>query len=489
MVTNKGFPKGLTFDDVLLRPKHSDILPADVDVRSRLTRSLTLNIPLISAAMDTVTESRLAIALARQGGIGVIHRNMPVDAQIYEVAKVKRSETWIVPDPITLNPQDSLKVLRHIKEEKGLSSFPIIDDQGKLVGIVTNRDTRFKKDASLKVKDVMTKKVISLSERTSKDDALAIMDKNRIEKLPLVDSHGRLKGLITVKDIERSRQFPHSCKDHKGRLKVAAAIGPNDPKRVDALVEAEVDLLSLDTAHGDSKNVIDTVKWIKKNYNIDVAAGNVATKEGALALIKAGADIVKVGVGPGSICTTRVVTGIGVPQITALQEALTSAQDAGISVISDGGVKFSGDLAKAIGIGASAVMIGSLFAGTDETPGRSVFIQGRKYKKYRGMGSLGAMEQGSKDRYGQGGVETSKLVPEGIEGVVPYRGSLQEVTFQLIGGLRSAMAYTGSPDIKTFHQRAEFLQITHASLKESHPHDIKITEEAPNYSVMDFQEF
>lgn len=488
MARQDEFRQGLTFDDILLLPKHSEILPADVNLSTRMTKTLTLNLPLMSAAMDTVTESQLAIALAREGGIGVIHRNLPIDAQIYEVAKVKRSESWVIPDPITLSPNDSLEVAQQIKEEKGLSSFPIVDEAGKLVGILTNRDSRFKKDISIKVKEVMTKKVVTISDKTSKDEALGIMDKNRIEKLPIVDAKGMLKGLITVKDIEKSRQFPNACKDNKGRLKVAAATGPNDPKRVDALVESKVDLISIDTAHGDSRNVINTVKWIKKNYNIDVAAGNVATKEGAKSLIRAGADIIKVGVGPGSICTTRVVTGVGVPQITALQESLKAASDAGVAVVSDGGIKFSGDVAKAIAIGANAVMIGSLFAGTDETPGRSVFIQGRKYKRYRGMGSLGAMEQGSKDRYMQKGVEASKLVPEGIEGAVPYRGRLSEVVFQLMGGLRSSMAYTGSPTIQDFQRRASFLRITPASLKESHPHDIRITEEAPNYSVTNIED-
>ncbi|MFH1591645.1 MAG: IMP dehydrogenase [archaeon] len=476
---------GLTFDDILLIPKHSAVLPGDVDVSVKLTKRLTLNTPLISAAMDTVTEARSAIALAREGAIGVIHRNMPADVQAAEVRKVKKSESWVIYDPLTLSPGDTVGTARAISADRGIASFPIIDKDGLLVGIVTNRDLRFKEDERQKLSQIMTTDLIKIDEGVSMDKAFSLMNTKKVEKLPIVDKKGRLKGLITIKDIERSKQYPNTLKDAEGHLKVAAATGPTDIDRVKALVEAKVDLIVVDTAHGHSENVLKAVAAIKKNYDVDVMAGNVATAEGAEALIKAGADIIKVGVGPGAICTTRVVTGVGVPQCTAVLNAVLAARKHGIPVVADGGIKFSGDVAKAIGIGASAVMIGSLFAGTEETPGRTIFVAGRKYKKYRGMGSIGAMMGGSKDRYGQAGVPSSKLVPEGIEGIVPYRGSITEVVYQLVGGLRASMGYLGAKDIKDFHRKAEFIKITAASLRESHPHDIKITEEAPNYQTSD----
>ncbi|MBN1156981.1 IMP dehydrogenase [Candidatus Woesearchaeota archaeon] len=487
MATKESLKKGLTFDDILLLPRYSDVLPRNVITSTKLTKKLTLNIPLLSAAMDTVTEAELAIALAREGGIGIIHRNLNTAEQAEQVLKVKKSESWIIHEPITLDINDTLEKALGIIEEKDVSSFPIIQEK-KLVGIVTHRDLRFKTNPKMKMKEIMTKKLITIDQQTSRDKAMRIMDDNRIEKLPIVDRQGHLKGLITIKDIEKSKQFPNGCKDSEGRLRVGAAVGTHDIERVEALVKNDVDLVVLDTAHGNSTRVIQAVKEIKKRFNVDVCAGNVATLDAAETLASAGADIIKVGIGPGAICTTRVITGVGVPQITAIMECAEAARKHGVSIIADGGVKYSGDMAKAIAVGANAVMIGNLFAGTEETPGRIVFVQGRKFKHYRGMGSLGAMERGSKERYMQKGIAKDKLVPEGIEGIVPYRGKLSEVVYQLLGGLRSAMGYCGAKTVAEFQKNAKIIQITQASLKESHPHDVHITEEAPNYSTRDLME-
>ncbi|RLG71181.1 MAG: IMP dehydrogenase [Methanobacteriota archaeon] len=474
---------GLTFDDVLLVPQASSVLPHEVDLTTKLSRNLSLNIPLVSAAMDTVTEARLAIAIARQGGIGIIHRNMSIERQVEEVRKVKKSESWIIPDPITLTPKDTIRKARAIMEEKKIASFPVVED-GKLVGILTHRDLRFKTQLDELVENVMTKDVITTTKDTTMKEAIKILDENKIEKLPVVDKENHLIGLITVKDIEKAKKYPMACKDAEWRLKVGAAIGPLDMRRAEALVKAEVDVLVIDTAHGHSKNVIEALKKLKSEYDIDVVAGNIATSEAAEALISHEADAVKVGVGPGAICTTRVIAGVGVPQITAIQDVAAVAKEYDIPVIADGGIKYSGDIAKAIAAGASSVMIGSLFAGTEESPGRDVFIQGRKYKAYRGMGSLGAMVKGSRDRYQQTEIQRSeKLVPEGIEGVVPYRGTLEEITYQLVGGLRSAMGYCGVRTIKELREKTKLIRITHAGLRESHPHDVMITEESPNYRL------
>lgn len=467
----------LTFDDVLLVPRKSKFLPKDVDTRTRLTKNISLKIPIISSAMDTVTESRLAIVLAQEGGMGVIHRNMPIEQQAKEVERVKKSESWIIRDPLTLNPEDKIAKAKDIMEKTGISSF-IIVDRGKVVGILTNRDLWFKTNMNERVRSAMTKNPITIRKPDVKG-AMKIMNKYKIEKLPVVDEKGALKGLITTTDIEKSKKFPNSAKDREGRLIVGAAIGPFDMKRVDALVKAGADVIAIDTAHGHTENVIKTVKQIKKAYDIDVIAGNVVTKEGTRDLIAVGADAIKVGMGPGSICTTRIIAGIGVPQVTAIQECSEAAERYNIAVIADGGVKNSGDIAKAIAAGASAVMIGSLFAGTEEAPGEVVYMGGRKYKRYRGMGSVKAMQAGSKDRYGHD--EASKFVPEGVEGVVPYRGNVSEMVFQMVGGLRSSMGYCGCSTINEMRKRARFLRITKEGIKESHPHDILMTEEPPNY--------
>ncbi|HDD46106.1 MAG TPA: IMP dehydrogenase [Candidatus Aenigmarchaeota archaeon] len=468
---------GLTFDDVLLIPRYTSVLPVDVDVRTSITKNIKLNIPILSSAMDTVTEANMAISMAREGGLGVIHRNMGVEEQCAEVRKVKRSESWIIRKPVTLSPTDKVEKALKIMEESGIASFPIVEGK-KLVGILTFRDIRFVKNTNEMVKNIMTTNVITTDENIDMEKAVEIMNKHKIEKLPVVDKHGNLKGLITVRDIEKNKQYPNSVKDNEGRLMVGAAVGPLDKHRIDMLVKEEVDVIVIDTAHGHSKNVIDCVKYIKKNYDIDVIAGNVATKDGASDLISAGADSIKVGIGPGSICTTRVVAGVGVPQITAIMDCYEVAKNHGVYVIADGGIKYSGDIAKALVAGADAVMIGSLFAGTDESPGKIVFLEGRKYKKYRGMGSVSAMNEGS-SRYPQ--IHKKKLVPEGIEGVVPYRGHVSEVIFQLVGGLKSAMGYLGCKNIREMKNKGRFIKITPAGLKESHPHNIIITEEAPNY--------
>lgn len=468
----------LTFDDVLLVPRKSKVLPRDVKTRTKLSKKISLNIPIMSAAMDTVTEAKLAIALAQHGGIGIIHKNMTIEKQAKEVERVKKFESWIIRDPLTLSPDDNIAKAKEIMDKTDVGSF-IIMERGKVVGILTNRDLWFRK-MNEKVRNVMTKDPITI-QRPDVKEAVKIMDKHKIEKLPIVDKKGGLKGLITITDLQKSELFPNASKDNEGRLLVGAAIGPFDMKRVDALIKAGVDIINIDTAHGHTENVIKTVRQIKKAYDIEVIAGNVVTKEGTKDLVSAGADAVKVGVGPGSICTTRIVTGIGVPQVTAIQDCSEAANKHGVSIIADGGVKNSGDIAKAIAAGASAVMIGSLFAGTEESPGEVVYIEGRKCKRYRGMGSMKAMKLGSADRYAQG--DTIKFVPEGVEGAVPYRGSVSEMVFHMVGGLRSSMGYCGCENINEMRKRAKFLRITKEGIKESHPRGVTITEEPPNYWV------
>ncbi len=476
--------QGLTFDDVLLIPAHSDVLPREVDVTTWLTKDIKLNIPIMSAGMDTVTESDMAIAMAREGGIGVIHKNMSIDEQCKEVDKVKRSEHGVIVDPIFLSPDNTLSDADDLMNKYRISGVPITVD-GKLVGIITNRDMRFETDLSKPISEVMTKEgLITAPENTSLDDAKKILQAHRIEKLPLVDAAGNLKGLITIKDIEKMRKYPNSAKDNDGRLLAAAAIGVTSDvcDRVDALLAAKVDVFVIDTAHGHSEGVLRTIRMLRKTYpSIQLIAGNVATGAATEALIEAGASAVKVGIGPGSICTTRIIAGIGVPQITAIYDCAQAAQKYGVPIIADGGIQYSGDIAKAIGAGASCVMLGNLLAGTEESPGETIIYQGKNYKSYRGMGSLGAMQAGSKDRYFQEGAK--KLVPEGIEGQIPYRGHVSDVIFQLIGGLRASMGYCGAPDIKAMIENTQFIQITNAGLRESHPHDVSITKEAPNYSA------
>jgi IMP dehydrogenase len=477
--------EALTFDDVLLVPMRSDVLPSQVNVRTRLTRRITLNIPIVSAAMDTVTDANLAIALAREGGIGVIHRNMTIDEQAAEVDKVKRSESGMISNPITLGPGASVAEALNLMARFKISGVPITDEEGRLVGILTNRDLRFLERTDVPVSTVMTsERLITVPEGTTLDDAKRVLHKNRIEKLPVVDGDFKLKGLITVKDIKKRMDYPDACKDDMGRLRVAAAVGvAKDTKdRVQALVDAGADTIVVDSAHGHSKGVLDTVERIRTRFpDRDLIAGNVVTADGARSLIKAGADGVKVGVGPGSICTTRVIAGVGVPQITAIMECRNVCDEEGVPIIADGGVKYSGDVAKAIAAGAHSVMIGSLFAGTEESPGEHVLYEGRSYKVYRAMGSLGAMRHGSRDRYFQEDVEPHKLVPEGIEGRVPYRGSLRATVFQLCGGLRAGMGYCGAKDVEEMRTKTRFVRITHAGLVESHPHDVTVTKEAPNY--------
>ncbi len=475
--------RGLTFDDVLLVPAASDVLPHQVELKTQLTRDITLNIPMISSGMDTVTESRMAIAMAREGGLGVIHKNMSIEEQAHEVDKVKRSEHGVIVDPIFLSPQNLLSDAAEIMEKYKISGVPITE-HGKLVGIITNRDMRFETDLTRQIGSCMTKdSLVTAPEGTSLEEAKAILSKHRIEKLPLVDDDGNLKGLITIKDIEKATKYPNSAKDSSGRLLVGAAVGVSKDlyDRLDTLVSAKADVIIVDTAHGHSAGVLRTLKEIKQAYpHIPVIAGNVATAAGTEALIEAGADAVKVGIGPGSICTTRVIAGIGVPQITAVYESAQVGRRYGIPIIADGGIKYSGDIAKAIAAGANVVMMGNILAGTDESPGETVIYQGRSYKVYRGMGSLGAMKLGSKDRYFQ--TEAKKLVPEGIEGRVPYKGMLADTIFQMVGGLRASMGYCGCHNIQEMIENTQFIQITAAGLKESHPHDVSITVEAPNYS-------
>ncbi|MDR0747657.1 MAG: IMP dehydrogenase [Helicobacteraceae bacterium] len=474
--------KAFTFDDLLLVPRFSSTLPKEADMTSRLTRNISLNIPIVSAAMDTVTECRAAIAMARLGGIGIIHKNMGIETQAAEVRRVKKSESGIIIDPIYILPEATLGEAEEIMREFRISGVPVIDPHNRLVGILTNRDMRFEVDMKKLVKEVMTKMpLITANVGTSLDEAVDIMHKNKIEKLPLIDEGGYLKGLITIKDIKKRKEYPNANKDDFGRLRVGAAIGVNQMDRVEALVKECVDVLVLDSAHGHSEGIINTVKKIKKEFAVDLIAGNVATTEGAKALIDAGADGVKVGIGPGSICTTRIVSGVGMPQLSAIDECAAVGKKYGVPIIADGGIKYSGDIAKALAGGASSVMIGGLLAGTEESPGETIMFQGRQYKNYRGMGSLSAMQRGASDRYFQEGMAQDKLVPEGIEGRVPYRGKISDVIHQLIGGLRSAMGYLGCKDIKSLAENAQFVEITAAGLKESHVHDVDITKEAPNY--------
>jgi IMP dehydrogenase len=485
MLEQEVLPVGLTFDDVLLIPAESSVLPRDIDVSTRLTERITLNIPLVSAAMDTVTESKTAIAMAQEGGIGIIHRNMPVAAQAAEVERVKKFESGMISDPITVAPDQKISDAQEIMRKYRISGLPVTKN-GKLLGILTNRDLRFEKKLERPVFEVMTKdKLVTVKPGVDLDEAKEILHQHRIEKLLVVDEHFQLKGLITVKDIEKKIQYPNACKDERGRLRVGAAVGVGMDweERVEALVRAGADLIAVDTAHGHSKNVLDTVSQIRRRYpDLDVAGGNVATDEGTRALIQAGVNVVKVGVGPGSICTTRVVSGVGVPQITAIGSCAKAAARHKVPIIADGGIKFSGDITKALAAGADSVMIGSLFAGTEESPGETILYQGRTYKVYRGMGSLGAMGQGSRDRYGQADIDDAKkLVPEGIEGQVPYKGSLSFNIHQLVGGLRAGMGYLGCKDVITLRAKARFMQITAAGLKEGHVHDVFITKEAPNY--------
>ena len=478
--------KALTFDDVLLVPGHSETHPNAVDLGTQLTKTVRLNIPLISAAMDTVTESRMAIALAQMGGLGVIHKNLSIQEQAEEVDRVKRSESGMITDPITIRPDAPIREAEAMMAKYRISGVPVVE-KGKLVGILTNRDLRFEDRWELPVSELMTKDdLVTVPVGTTLDQAKAILQKHRIEKLLVVDKKGALKGLITVKDIEKSIAYPNACKDQLGRLRVAAAVGVGQDllDRAKALVDAQVDVLCLDSSHGHSKGVLDAVKQLKKALpDTPLIAGNVATYQGAKDLAKAGADCVKVGIGPGSICTTRIVTGAGMPQITAIAEAARACREAGIPCIGDGGIKFSGDIAKAVAAGASVVMIGSLFAGTDEAPGETIFYQGRTFKSYRGMGSIGAMKKGSADRYFQDGKDAGKLVPEGIEGQVPYKGKLADLVTQLMGGLRAGMGLTGGTDIGDFKAKATFVEISGAGLRESHAHDVMITKEAPNYRM------
>ncbi|PIR32071.1 MAG: IMP dehydrogenase [Alphaproteobacteria bacterium CG11_big_fil_rev_8_21_14_0_20_44_7] len=476
----------LTFDDVLLKPAASDILPADADIRTKLTKSIELGIPLMSSAMDTVTESALAIALAQHGGIGCIHKNLTIEEQAMEVRRVKKFESGMVVDPVTINPEQTLAEALQIMLENNISGIPVVEAGGKLCGILTNRDVRFAENTSQLVKDLMTKEnLVTVKEGVDIDEAKILLHKHRIEKLLVVDNKYTLIGLITVKDIEKSQKFPAACKDKMGRLRVAAAIGTGAEgiERAKALIIAGVDVITVDTAHGHSKGVIEMVKTVKKlDSKLQVIAGNIATAEAAKALIAAGADAVKVGIGPGSICTTRIVAGVGVPQLTAIMDVVKEARKTKTPVIADGGIKYSGDAAKAIAAGADVVMLGSMFAGTEESPGDVVLFQGRSYKTYRGMGSIGAMSRGSADRYFQAEIKDKlKLVPEGVEGRVPYKGSVSGVIHQVVGGLKAAMGYTGNANLQAMQTKCEFVRISNASLKESHPHNIMITQEAPNY--------
>ncbi len=474
----------LAFDDVLLKPGYSETLPRDVDLRTRITRRIELKIPIFSAAMDTVTEARMAIALAQLGGIGVIHKNMTPERHAAEVRKVKRFESGIISNPVTVTPDMRISDAIALVAERGFSSFPVLD-QGKLVGILTGRDIRAVDRTATPIREVMTTQLVTVREGTSPDEAKRVMHRNRKETLPIVNDRGELTGMMTLKDLEKNLRHPNAVTDDRGRLMAAAAlgVGPDRPERTAALADAEVDLLVIDTAHGHTKGVIDAVRETKRRYpDIDVVAGNVATPEGAQALIDAGADGVKVGIGPGSICTTRIVAGVGVPQLSAIMGCAEVTRMAGIPIIGDGGIKYSGDVVKALAAGARAVMIGSLLAGVAESPGEVVLFEGRAFKSYRGMGSLGAMAQGSAERYAQAEVEQAKLVPEGIEGRVPFKGPLEETIWQLVGGLQSGMGYVGAADLEELHEKAQFVRISQAGLRESHVHDVVITKESPNYS-------
>ena len=485
---NSDIPVALTFDDVLLLPAASKVLPNEVDVSTKLTRSISMNIPLMSAAMDTVTEANTAISMAREGGIGIIHKNMSIERQAREVDKVKKSESGMIIDPVTMHPEQKIYEVLEVMEQYRISGVPIVADGRKLVGIITNRDLRFETNLDQKVAEVMTKKnLVTASEGITLEESKILLHKNRIEKLLVVNDKGNLLGLITIKDIMKIKKYPSACKDSLGRLRVGAAVGvgPDRDARVEALVKAGVDVVAVDSAHGHAQAVVDSVPAIKRQFpEIELIAGNVATAAGAKTLAEAGADAIKVGVGPGSICTTRVVAGVGVPQITAVTECSRVAKDYQVPIIADGGVKYSGDVVKALAAGAHSVMIGSIFAGTDESPGEMILYQGRSYKVYRGMGSLGAMKEGARDRYFQEEIEEdAKLVPEGIEGRVPYKGPLASSVFQLIGGLRAGMGYVGCGTLDELQQKAKFIRITSAGLKESHVHDVIITKEAPNYQI------
>lgn len=487
MKSDKIINTAITFDDILLIPNKSKVLPRDVNLKTRLTKSIELNLPILSAAMDTVTESEMAIALAREGGMGIIHKNMSVNMQAAQVDKVKRSESGMIFDPITLTSDKTIGDALRFMQDYKISGIPIIDSQGKLIGILTNRDLRFEPDESLLVSDIMTKEnLITAPVGTDLEKAEVILQKYKIEKLPVVDKKGFLKGLITFKDIQKRKKFPNACKDKFGRLRVGAAVGVSEEtmQRVSEVVKAGVDVVVVDTAHGHSQGVIDMVKNIKKNFDVDLIAGNVATAEGTYDLINAGADCIKVGIGAGSICTTRVIAGVGVPQMTAVIECAKMASNYKIPIISDGGVKQTGDVPKAIAAGADSVMLGGMFAGTEEAPGEKVLYEGRSFKVYRGMGSLEAMKKGSRDRYFQDVEDDiSKLVPEGIEGIVPYKGDVGETIYQIIGGLRASMGYCGAKNINEMKTKTKFVKITNAGLKESHPHDVRITKEAPNYGL------
>jgi len=485
---NKIVGEAITFDDVSLIPNRSRIVPSQTDVRTRLTRQITLNIPLVSAPMDTVTESTLAIALAQEGGMGIIHKNLNIQTQTREVDKVKRSENGIITDPVTLSPTDSIAQARQVMDEHNVSGIPIVVDGNKLVGIITKRDMKFLDSRDDRpIQEIMTKEnLVTAPPDTGLDEAEKILHRQKVEKLLLVDKEFRLQGLITMRDIDKSRQFPQSCKDQRGRLRVGAAVGVHDYDRVESLIKAGVDVIVVDTAHGHTQNVIDTVKAIRKQYDIQLIAGNIATAEAAKDLIDAGVDAVKAGIGPGAICTTRVVSGFGVPQVTAIMNVASVADPAGIPLIADGGIRYSGDISKALAAGANCVMIGSLFAGLDESPGQIIIYKGRRYKEYRGMGSMGAMMAGSADRYGQ--TKSGKLVPEGVEGRVAYRGSLSDFVYQLVGGLRAGMGYCGTQTIDEFRHKSRFVRVTSAGRVENHPHDITITKESPNYSIEYMQE-
>jgi IMP dehydrogenase len=483
--------EGITFDDVLLIPGRSDFLPGEADTSTRLTRNISINIPVISSPMDTVTESALAIALAQEGGVGIVHKNLTVEAQVREVDKVKRSENGVILDPVTLGPKEKVSRARMLMEEQNISGVPIVNN-GKLVGIMTRRDLKFLESFDRTIDTVMTKEnLVTGPPDTTLEQAETILNEHKVEKLLLVDKDGCLAGLITMRDIDRMHQFPNASKDVRGRLRVGASVGVLDFERIDQLIAKDVDLIVVDSAHGHSKNVIETVKEVRRKYDIEIIAGNVATADGTRDLIEAGADAIRVGIGPGAICTTRVVSGVGVPQITAIMDCAREADRHDVPVIADGGIRHSGDITKAIAAGASSVMLGSLFAGLDESPGKLVIYKGRRFKEYRGMGSLGAMVTGGGERYGQTSRQAGKLVPEGVEGRVPYRGTLAEYVYQLVGGLKAGMGYCGTPTINALRTEAKFIGITAASVKESHPHDIAITQEAPNYhslpadSIMD----
>lgn len=480
---SKDIKIGLTFDDVLLLPAKSEVLPANVDLRTNLTKKIKLNMPILSSAMNTVTETSMAIAIAREGGIGILHRSISPEKQAFEVDKVKKSESGMIIDPITISPDAPISDAMALMQRYKISGVPVTS-KSRLIGILTNRDLRFETRINKKVSELMTKdNLITSGIGTTLDNAKGLLNKYKIEKLPIVDKAFKLKGLITIKDIEKRKKYPNSCKDRHGRLMVGAAVGTGEDtlQRVEILINSGVDVIVIDTAHGHTKSVISTLKTIKKKFEIEVIAGNVATAEGTLDLIKAGADAVKVGIGPGSICTTRIVAGAGVPQLTAIIDCYSVSKRYNIPLIADGGIKYSGDITKALASGANSVMIGSLFAGTDESPGEIILFQGRSYKVYRGMGSVGAMEEGAKDRYQQAGVETQKIVPEGVEGRVPYKGSLSNSVHQLLGGLRSGMGYCGTKNLSELRRKSRFIQITNAGLRESHVHNVIITKEAPNY--------